>query len=370
MAASRSLLLCDSSTLANFIAWASALSAKIAGWSWVQKNDTGQVVWTATVLTLTQVTVGADAVYSYSSYTGPAPRVGMSVAVTGFTNGGNNVTGNLTAVSGGASGTVTMATTTQVNETHAGNGTTTAIAAVPSSTYVYEIWGPGDGGTNFYVKMEYGLSTTSTRIRISLGSGTNGAGTLTGTVIGPSMGSDFGNGGAIVFECLFSGDSGRWGMILWRNHTSTSVQSAIFIERVLNTDGTVATDTNNAGVTLITMAGNTTVSQRTLIYANGAAPAYACILAITPTPTGSTGEAFAGSLAISPVFPGYGKHGNPLTAMATVLQVDIGEMASISAIQYGASRNYLAIAGVGGGVLSTPGTSLTANARRTLMRYD
>lgn len=88
-----------------------------------------------TILTLTQVAVGSNAVYSYSSFTGPAPAVGMSVAFSGFANDGNNVTATLTAVSGGASGTVTVALTTQVNETHAGSGTGTTAAVNTAEIY-------------------------------------------------------------------------------------------------------------------------------------------------------------------------------------------------------------------------------------------
>src|SRR5262249_28725564 len=69
--------------------------------------------------------------------TGPAPGVGMSVAFSGFANGGNNVTAILTAVSGGASGTVTVAKITQVNETHAGSGTTMA----ENSAEIYSVSG-------------------------------------------------------------------------------------------------------------------------------------------------------------------------------------------------------------------------------------
>ena len=74
-------------------------------------------------LVLTQVAVGSgNAVYSYSSYTGFAPFVGMTVSVTGFTNAGNNVTVVLTAASGGSSGTITAVASSQVNETHSATG--------------------------------------------------------------------------------------------------------------------------------------------------------------------------------------------------------------------------------------------------------
>ncbi len=55
---------------------------------------------------LTEVSVsGANGVYSYSSFTGPAPYVGMAVSITGFANGGNNaVPGVISALTGDASG--------------------------------------------------------------------------------------------------------------------------------------------------------------------------------------------------------------------------------------------------------------------------
>ena len=79
---------------------------------------------TATVLTLTQVAVvGAVTTYSYSGYTGTAPVAGKCVIFAAFAHSGNNVTAVLATASGGSSGTVTVVTTTQDNETHSGTGT-------------------------------------------------------------------------------------------------------------------------------------------------------------------------------------------------------------------------------------------------------
>lgn len=85
-------------------------------------------VVSSTRLTLTGVAVsGGNAVYSYSAIGAqPNPFVGEVLGFGGFTNSGNNGAFTITAVSGGASGTVTVAATTQVNETHAG----TTFAAI------------------------------------------------------------------------------------------------------------------------------------------------------------------------------------------------------------------------------------------------
>ena len=68
---------------------------------------------------LTQVAVsGSNSVYSYSGFSGAlAPAPGMTVTITGFATGGNNVTGTIISI---GTGTFTLVTTTQVNETHAG----------------------------------------------------------------------------------------------------------------------------------------------------------------------------------------------------------------------------------------------------------
>jgi len=72
-----------------------------------------------TTVVITQVAVsGSNAVYSYSSYTGPAPAVGSTIQILGFNFPGNNVTAVITGVTGGIfGGTITVALSSQENET-------------------------------------------------------------------------------------------------------------------------------------------------------------------------------------------------------------------------------------------------------------
>jgi hypothetical protein len=77
----------------------------------------------------------ALATYFYDSFTGPAPAVGMKLTVTGFATSGNNVSAQtITAVSGGASGFVTVAATTQADETHSGAGSTGTATTLTAGT--------------------------------------------------------------------------------------------------------------------------------------------------------------------------------------------------------------------------------------------
>jgi hypothetical protein len=374
MATSQKFLPFDNSSVANFILWGQGISDRFAEFGWVQQPDTGQVVWVATVLTLTQVTVGANAVYSYSSYTGPAPRVGMSVIITGFATGGNNVTATLTAVSGGASGTVTVALTTQSNETHAGSGTTTAIASVPVSAYAYEIWAPGDalqtGATAYYFKMEYGFSATIMGMRVQLGTGTNGAGTLTGStttaITFPTSGTAT-MGGAVTFECDFSGDAGRFGCILWRNNTFSTGIWPFFIERTLATDGTPS----SLGVTVVGLTGiiaaGLSYKQQTIVFGVGAANQILQPCVLTAVAGATLTDTFNNNIAISPVFPDIGYFLNPMTVCGAMRASDIGEGGILSTTLYGATRLYLC--SNSGGWLTQMSAETQAGGR-LMMRYD
>lgn len=333
----------DLSTLANFKDWASAIGAALAAFGWIQSNDTGQVVWTATVLTLTAVTSGG--VYSYSSFTGPAPRVGMSVIFTGFATGGNNVTATLTAVSGGASGTVTVAVTTQANETHAGSGTTTAQSSVPTSgNYVYEIWSPGDGGTAFYVRFDYGNSGgSSPSIKVAAGTGTNGSGTINGFTIAPQTLGATANSGAPTFNCLFAGSTNWFAMMMWRDLAAVGNLFVAF-ERSHDTAGA---DTNTYFTSFILGSGG--ISQQSVVFGVGAALQYAptsggklfAIVNLGTLSNSAVSQTFNGNTPVSPAFPLVGYLDNPAMVVGTLSSVDFTEGSVITTTIYSATHTYV-----------------------------
>lgn len=250
MATIRTTTVNTNATLAQFKAWATTLggpTGAFATFGFVQTNDTGQIVWDATVFTLTQVAVaGAVSTYSFSSYTGPAPRIGMSVVITGFVTGGNNVTATITGLTGTTSGTFTVVTSTQANETHAGSATTTAVAASPGTgTFAgYEIWRMNDSlqaTLPCFFKIEYGTGSNAnaSNLKVTLGLGSNGAGTLTSaaTAVDYSV-----NNGTVVADTtgrdtLLSGDSGRFQMIWARDSSTLANRWILSIERSCDSTG-------------------------------------------------------------------------------------------------------------------------------------
>jgi hypothetical protein len=231
----------DNSTYANYSAWASAIDAWFVNngaSNWIQTNDTGQVMWSGMSITAVSMS-GSNMTCTYSSLTGLPLYVGRVLTVTGWTGGntGNNGTFVITAL---GAGTWTAVNASGVNVASGGTGVVTQQASAPGSgAFFYSIWQPNDGMTNFYVKMEYGnlSGTNNACIRFTIGSGTNGSGTITGITDGPisTQVSNVTNT-TTAYDCRFSAAAGRFTFMMWRNYTSAC--QFVSIERSLNSSGT------------------------------------------------------------------------------------------------------------------------------------
>jgi hypothetical protein len=283
---SQQVLVCDNSTLANFKAWAQAISGFFSTTGWTRSTDTGQVNW--------------------STY-----------------------------------------------------------ATVPSASgiYAFEIWEPSDGLTTFYVKVEYGnLSSSALNpyIQFSISQTTNGAGTLTGPVLGPlQTAASYNNlGPTAAYDCRFSGAAGRIAAMLWRdapNSGGTFAQQFFAIERSLNASGAYTSD----HVTLVVAGwqgggGSANVVQQSLVFGigvapagwqtNRAAPAQGLYVRAVPT-NGSAGASvssgFNNSIPFDTTAPMVGFFDYPLTSVGASLGVDIVEGVTFGATVYGATRTYL-----------------------------
>lgn len=312
MATQNSALVRDNSTLANFKAWASVISAFFATAGWVQSSDTGQVNWST-------------------------------------------------------------------------------IASVPTSgNYVYEIWKPGDGLQVFYLKIEYGTgsasSSTNPRIRLSIGTSTNGAGTLTGFVSSTQLvpPSDPNVTSTVTqYQCYFSGDSGRMAVMMWRDDPQSSGGNTapIFfaIQRSLNSSGTPYGTSSTGYVTLIS-AGTPNAgpaNQQSVVFGVGVAPFMANSAtgnsqtwSVLPNGYLSSGL-FNGQVPISPVFPCVGFYDNPMDIAAVGFANDFTEGATYviasGNMPYGVSHTYLA--SKVGGFAKLAGDGSLSNGC-LLMRYD
>lgn len=251
------------------------------------------------------------------------------------------------------------------------------VSAPAANGYVYEIWHPADalqtGATAYYVKVEYGNQGTvaSPQIRLTIGTGTNGSGTITGGfILGPYFCPRQGLtslGASTVAECSYSGDTGRFGCLLWRN---TNNVCAFSIERTLDSTGAPQSD----GVTLF-IGGNDQggrVTQQTLAFGVGLgnvcnSPIMLMAYGQAPGNTNnSTTQALAGNIPMSPMFPLYGKFGNPHTVVLFGRSADVGEGTTFTTTVYGSTRTYLATSG------NQANSWAVQNGNNTLfcLRYD
>jgi hypothetical protein len=278
-------LVCDSSTLANFKAWAKPISDWFRTCGWTNSSDSGQVNW----------------------------------------------------------------------------GT---IASPPgSAAYVFDIFQPGDGLTNFYMKVEYGnlSGTNCPTVRITIGLSTNGSGTITGTFIGPTpcpITSFTAPSTSTQFECDFSGDTGRMGIMMWRNGGNNCGQ-LFAVERSLNSSG-AATSTYVTLWTAGTSLSNRACSQQSLMLGGaGAGPGGA------PTLNGSNGwsvrmsncvvssvqvtTGFNGGIPFDNCAPNVGFYDYPSTEVGAIGPIDASEGVSFTVTVYGSIRTYIPTKLVGAG---------------------
>lgn len=288
---SQQFLVCDNSTLANFVSWASAISNFFRTAGWVNSADTGQL------------------------------------------NG-------------------------------AGAGNWSGVTTVPgSAAYYYEVFEPNDGLANFYLKVEYGnfSGTNCPAVRVTVSTGTNGAGSPAGLSMGPYALPNAGFSApstSTTYECDFSGAAGRMCFLLWRNTGSTSVTSTtnppqlFCIERSINASGAYT----GSHVTIVvggssgSGSNDPTLFQQSLVFGIGVAPistnrsssspdGLTLLARIYNSQTGSA--SYNGSIPFDTIAPGVGLFDYPLTCCGVACAGDISEGVPFSVIIYGATRTYI-----------------------------
>jgi hypothetical protein len=260
----------------------------------------------------------------------------------------------------------------------------TAIASVPTAgNFVYEIWQPGDALTTFYLKIEYGTNTASTntgsQIRLTIGTSTNGSGTLSGFVTSqqsyPQTAQTVTSTSA-QWQCHFSGDASRIGIMMWRDETLVAAPVFFGVQRSLDSSG----NPNALYVTLLSCgAGNGgATSQQSVVFGTGVAPAFS--LNSTSNSRGfavlksnfQTSDMFNGNVPACPVTPYIGTYSEPCLDIVVVggkddfsegvvYQFTADNSPHGVARAYIASKNSSQFVGAGGG-----GNQVAC----LLMRYD
>lgn len=218
------------------------------------------------------------------------------------------------------------------------------VTSPGTSSYAgFEIYVSNDSlSSNYpvYMKVEYGCDSQATKgplLRFSFGTGTNGAGTLTGNVSsGYTTAASINGQGATTYPSFASGSAGRWGMLLW-NTSSPTISVAIAIERSLDSSGNYT----NSYVTWLYASPGTAFSQRSMIKPSlGTFTPEATASALTLNWTITSGAAGTNVMPF-PVFPFQGFADNPMTVAMGMKAADIAEGGTFDVTLYGASHHYL-----------------------------
>jgi hypothetical protein len=256
-----------------------------------------------------------------------------------------------------------------------------SIASVPTvGTYVYEMYTNTDALATFYFKIEYGTgsgsSNTGPNIRVTIGSGTNGAGTLTGFVTNAMTQS--GTGVITVpstvtqYQCYFSAAPGRLGILLWRDSSSTSAPLFFGFERSCDSSGNYTGDFITLLLAMNASGSTRCIQQHSLAFgigvntgiANGSNAEW-----IALKNRGVSSDNFNGNFSVSPVFPSVDGFGNPhrIIMIGCLSDVTEGGVITIAAgnMPYGVAKTYI---GTKNGVAMN--SLLLGGNTALLMEYD
>ena len=251
-------------------------------------------------------------------------------------------------------GWTNTADTGQLNGAGANNWA--GVSTVPGSgAFYYEIFKPGDALTAFYLKLEYGNFTSQTNspmLAVSIGTGTDGAGNLTGQVTTRTLLATTSPGSpsaTTTYECNFSGNTGQVAVMMWRNSGGNN-QQLFAIQRSLNASG-VATSSYVTIWGLGYNGGGTQPSgfQQSLSFTYGAGPYLNAgssgqgWTVFAPATTGSLGTlAFGGNIPMWNPMPAVGIMDYPPTVVGVAYSLDMVEGATFTITnQYGQTKTYM-----------------------------
>lgn len=198
--------------------------------------------------------------------------------------------GGLVSSSLAAMGLVQTSDTGQIAAWSGGSAPTAPGAA--NTVQGYEIWRFNDAlqaTVPVFIKIEYGSGNSASNpgLWLTVGSNSNGSGTLGGQLMTRYQASSCANSSSQTGTCVFSGDTNRVGVALFVNYPSAA--QAFFIERTKNTDG--SDSSLGVLVTQFNCANNRLIQ---FIPASGTVPSAIFNTNIMP-PTGSGSSGSLGS---------------------------------------------------------------------------
>lgn len=225
----------------------------------------------------------------------------------------------------------------------------------------YEVWRFADtpqATSPFFLKLEYGANgsaVNSPKLFATAGTGTNGAGTLSGAVSTRLPLDHNSAASSTASASYFSGASNRFAMSLW---ATTAAVYYLGFERTHNDDGT----DNAEGCILLAGSTSTSLSppkaQVVSTVALGGAAPDEVVLGFLPT-----NASFGADLAVSGLYPPRGRTLNPSQNFVAYPRTLITNATTFSLSLSGGNKQFITATGISSSVIVTAGGALA-------MRYE
>jgi hypothetical protein len=278
----------------TFYAWANPISAFMRTAGWVQNNDTGQVVWPAAIVNISNISLSGGvitATYLAAGAQGASLAVGQSITIRGATGAGNNAT---VIITGGT--------------------------LVPGGTFTATLAGVNDGAETALTC--WGSVNVRVAITNAIGNTTNNVFTYTNTdgILVPGQ-------SVVVTGCTTAGFNSTWTVASIGVGTFTTTTGITHATEVETGTGIVACTPaviNTQESTNVTMppAGGTTLATNYLyeVWKMGDAVAFPVYLRINYGTGGTTtGQVISVTLTLSAGTDGAGNATGGSTGAVNVL---------------------------------------------------
>lgn len=222
------------------------------------------------------------------------------------------------------------------------NWTTVLHPAGANTFQGFEIYKSQDSlSTTFpiFMRIDYGAGSgtpLNAAIKITFGTGTNGAGTLTGNVSSiMTISSATAGQGATPISVFSSGGGSRFAMLLWDGPFS-NIESLVAIERSLDASGAY---TSGYFTYLIIGPGVSFAQQSILNPASGST--FTSLTGAFTIFMGGTSAASGSNATWFPIFPFVGFADNNLTVLGFMKSGDAVEGSNLTITIYGTAHNYI-----------------------------
>ena len=224
----------------------------------------------------------------------------------------------------------------QTSDTGQTNFSTTTT--LPTGSGTYQVWKMADSlASSFpvYMRIDASHSNNQPTLQFQLGTGSNGAGTLSNATITNSGSTGTSDNTTTTYPCYFSGTTSSFRACFY---PTTNNEMAFAVERSKNSDGSDSSK-------FVVMFNNFNGNNRLWILPNPtiAQPDGTSMTSMPFPDTNATSLMVGNEIGVMPIIPVFGIVGSPMMGVAIGKMNDFQNQQQFTMTAFGASHNYIAM---------------------------